>query len=374
PANSLTLVTAIFGAQRWRTSRAVHEELIPESSENNPEPPQTGPCSAPVVVDGNTAAPSAGEEAHCAPSCLKMMDEKLHPIEEQLQYLLSKADEFQTHLIHSRDRLQSEGFARVVPTFLHTCQPYFTYLESTARNSSPDRTPLPMYIRTRLLQFSQQLCSRLEQLLIMYASFGYLSLVEENPLCISHFYIGQCQVDNIRLSIFRYCLPSLFLTSADSGLYKRMRWNVERVRETEGGGGGQEEKKERGMGGTREAEGAEKKEKKEERLEGERDNSTEYYFLCCEDVPVLAGEGEAVREMRADDRAVRTWSIGQWVQTYPDPETEDIYEWVLCAVPQGLYRQLVCLGEEEPSSCIATDCLLELLLSQAGPSSNVRTT
>ncbi|KAL6481652.1 hypothetical protein MHYP_G00097320 [Metynnis hypsauchen] len=346
---------------------AVYEELMPQSSENNPEPSQTG-------ADGDTAAPSAGEEAHCAPSCLKMMDEKLHPIEEQLQYLLNKADEFQTHLIHSGDRLQSEGFARVVPTFLHTCQPYFTYLESTARNSSPDRTPLPTYIHTRLLQFSEQLCSRLEQLLIMYASFGYLSLEEENPLCISHFYIGQCQVDNIRLSIFRYCLPSPFLTSTDSGLYKRMRWNVERVRETEGGGGGgQEEKKERGMGGTQVTESAEKEEKKEERLEGEQDSATEYYFLCCEDVPVLEG-GEAVREMRAEDRAVRTWSIGQWVQTYPDPETEDIYEWVLCTVPQGQYRELLCLGVEEPSSCIATDCLLELLLSQAGPSSNVRTT
>uniref|UniRef100_A0A3B4EC47 Uncharacterized protein n=1 Tax=Pygocentrus nattereri TaxID=42514 RepID=A0A3B4EC47_PYGNA len=282
---------------------AVYEELIPEN--------------------GDTAAPSAGEDAHCAPSCLKMMDEKLHPIEEQLQYLLNKADEFQTQLIN-RYRLQSEGFARVVPTFLHTCQPYFTYLESTARNSSPDRTPLPTYIHTRLLQFSEQLCSRLEQLLIMYASFGYLCLEEENPLCISHFCIGQCQVDNIRLSIFRYCLPSPFLTSTDSGLYKRMRWNVERVRETEGGEGRQEEKKERGMEGTQ------------------------------------------------VDRAVTMWSIGQWVQTYPDPETEDIYEWVLCTVPQGQYRELLCLGEEEPSSCIATDCLLELLLSQT--SSNARTT
>ncbi|KAI4871990.1 hypothetical protein NFI96_034507 [Prochilodus magdalenae] len=324
----------------------------------------------PVVVEDSAAAPSAAEEARCTLSHLEIMEEKLHPIEEQLQYLLSKADEFQTRLMCSQDRLQCEGLACVVPTFLHTCQPYFTYLESTARNSSPERTPLPLYIRARLLEFSQQLCSRLEQLLITYASFGYLSLSEENPLCISHFYIGQCQVDNLRLSIFRYCLPAPFLTSSDRGLYKRMRWNVEREGDTEEGGGRQEEKKNRRMEGTLEADSKEREGKYEGRLEGEQNNHTEYYFLCCGDFPVLDGEGEAVRETRAEGRAVlRMWSIGQWVQTYPDPDTEDIYEWVLCTVPQGQYKKIVSLGEEEPSSCTATDCLLGVLLSQAGLSS-----
>lgn len=35
-------------------------------------------------------------------------------------------------------------------------------------------------------------------------------------------------------------------------------------------------------------------------------------------------EGGEDRERREKDR---TWSLGQWVQTYPDPHTEDIYEW-----------------------------------------------
>uniref|UniRef100_A0A8B9M2I5 Si:ch211-214c7.5 n=1 Tax=Astyanax mexicanus TaxID=7994 RepID=A0A8B9M2I5_ASTMX len=271
-----------------------HEELMPEN------------CETAAAPEDGTAAPSAGGEARCTASHQEMMDEKMQPIKEQLQYFLSKADEFQTHVVYSSDRQQRDAFARVVPTFLQTCQPYFTYLESTAHNSSPGRIPLPLYIRTRLLQFSEQLCSRLEQLLLMYASFGYLSLEEADPLGISHFYIGQCQVDNIKLSIFRYCLPSPFLTSTDSGLYKRMRWNVERESGTE----------------------------------------------------------KAAGVMRAEDRVVvRMWSIGQWVQTDPDPYTEDIYE-ILCTVPQGQYREIVRLGGEEPSSCFATECLLGVLLSQ----------
>lgn len=50
-------------------------------------------------------------------------------------------------------------------------------------------------------------------------------------LSVSHFYIGQCQVDNIKLSIFRYCQPVPFLALTSNGLYKRMRWNVKRTRE-----------------------------------------------------------------------------------------------------------------------------------------------
>lgn len=58
---------------------------------------------------------------------------------------------------------------------------------------------------------------------------SFLSL----PLSVSHLYIGQCQVDNIKLSIFRYCQPTPFLASTSKGLYKRMRWNVERKIGTE---------------------------------------------------------------------------------------------------------------------------------------------
>lgn len=62
-------------------------------------------------------------------------------------------------------------------------------------------------------------------------------------LSVSHFYIGQCQVDNIKLSIFRYCQPTPFLLLPSNRLYKRMRWNVEQKK---GWGkaqaGGEEEK------------------------------------------------------------------------------------------------------------------------------------
>ncbi|KAK2909162.1 hypothetical protein Q8A67_004999 [Cirrhinus molitorella] len=269
----------------------------------------------------------------------RMMDEKISPTERQLEYLMNKADEFQTQLLWSRDCLQNYRFAHVVPMFLQTCQPYFTYLESTARNANPLHPPLSAYIRAQLLQFSQQLCSRLEQLVLLYASFSLFSLEESDPLSISHFYIGQCQIGSMKLSIFRYCCPTPFLASASTGLYKRMRWNVEREIEGEG--------------------------------EGQTYDSAEFYFLCCEDVIEAAddkdGDGSCEEEntkTERESRVERIWSIGQWVQTYPDPETEDINDWVLCSVPCGQYKQLLCLGSEEPSSCIATDCLLGVLLSQ----------
>ncbi|KAK9981342.1 hypothetical protein ABG768_000888 [Culter alburnus] len=294
-----------------------------------------------------TMAPSFGDERYLlgegpvagntSPSCQdkRMMDEKISPVEKQLQYLLNKADEFQTQLLWSRDCLQNYEFAHIVPMFLQTCQPYFTYLESTARNSNPFRPPLSTYIRTQLLQFSQQLCSRLEQLMLLYASFSFVSLEESDPLSISHFYIGQCQIDNTKLSIFRYCCPTPFLASASTGLYKRMRWNVEREIQGEG--------------------------------EGKTYDSAEFYFLCCEDVMEAEdnknGDGRCEGEnTERESRVARIWSIGQWVQTYPDPE--DITDWVLCSVPCGQYKQLLCLGDEEPSSCTATDCLLGVLLSQ----------
>lgn len=31
--------------------------------------------------------------------------------------------------------------------------------------------------------------------------------------------------------MFRYCKPTPFLAQVDTGLYKRMRWNVERIRD-----------------------------------------------------------------------------------------------------------------------------------------------
>ncbi|XP_045075903.1 UPF0575 protein C19orf67 homolog [Coregonus clupeaformis] len=62
------------------------------------------------------------------------------------------------------------------------------------------------------------------------------------------------------------------------------------------------------------------------------------YFLCYEDVPeepAEGGDGEGKGETVAIGNVVRMWSIGQWVQTQPEPVTDDIYEWVLCWVPQA---------------------------------------
>ncbi|XP_061086486.1 UPF0575 protein C19orf67 homolog [Conger conger] len=277
------------------------------------------------------------------------MNDKFDLIEQQLQNLLRKADEFQAHLVYRHDHLQREGLALVVPTFLRTCQPYFTYLESTARSSLPQRAPLPPYIRTRLLEFSQQLSSRLEQLVLTYASFDFLSLEETDPLSVSHFYVGQCQMGRVSVSAFRYCRPAPFDPRTGRGPYKRMRWNVERERGRHGETGrDQEQKTERGREG----------------------GGAEYYFLCYEDGPERASEGEAEREGERGPETEccvsRTWSIGQWIQTDPDPQEEDIYDWVLCSVPLGQYKHLLCLGTEEPTVCIATDYLLGVLLLQEG--------
>lgn len=58
------------------------------------------------------------------------------------------------------------------------------------------------------------------------------------------------------------------------------------------------------------------------------------YFLCCEDVIEAAddqkvdrsSEGEST-ETDSESKVSRIWSIGRWVQTYPDPNTEDTIDW-----------------------------------------------
>lgn len=41
--------------------------------------------------------------------------------------------------------------------------------------------------------------------------------------------------------------------------------------------------------------------------------------------------GEALREQTGrrpgEEAVLRMWSVGKWVQIYPDPETEDINDW-----------------------------------------------
>ncbi|KAL1005965.1 hypothetical protein UPYG_G00066240 [Umbra pygmaea] len=282
---------------------------------------------------------------------ISMMDHKLRPIEQQLQYLLNKADEYQAQLVYSRhDSVQKQDSARVLPNFLWSCHSYFTYLEGTARSIHPQQTLIPPYIHSRLLFFSQQLCARLEKLLLMYASYDLISLEETEPCSISHFYTGQCQIDGVKLSMFRYCRPAPYLAGVNTGLYKCMRWNVERPREMP----------------QHERNGDMQGEAEDDMTVAGREtiNNIEYFFLCYEDVneEPITDNGEV-----ATGNVVRMWSIGQWVQTHPDPEADDILNWVLCDAPQADYYKLLCLGEEEPSTCSATDFLLRALCLQQSP-------
>lgn len=63
-----------------------------------------------------------------------------------------------------------------------------------------------------------------------------LSNSSHSPVCIpsvSHFCVGQSQLDRLRLTAFLYCKPTPYLARVDTGLHKRMRWNVERLRDDE---------------------------------------------------------------------------------------------------------------------------------------------
>ncbi|XP_028459163.1 UPF0575 protein C19orf67 homolog isoform X1 [Perca flavescens] len=287
-----------------------------------------------------TLAPPCGDRTarscDCeACSCLEMrwMERNLQSIELQLQFLMSKADDLHDCLVDGQGHLESEALAAAVQSFLYTCQPFFNHLEPTSTVSQ--HTPLPFDIYTRrmqLLDFSQQLCDRLEQLVLTYASYNVLCLDETEPNSVSHFCIGQSQLGPLRVTTFRYCKPTPYLARVDTGLYKRMRWNVERLRDEQ---------------------------QTDEESEAEIVVDTVYYFLCYEDIPNAHAEASGEGQDASD--VVRMWSIGQWVQVTPD--TEDIYDWITCEVPQAEYHRLLFLGSEEPSSCGATDYLQQLLLS-----------
>ncbi|XP_051801220.1 UPF0575 protein C19orf67 homolog [Acanthochromis polyacanthus] len=238
--------------------------------------------------------------------------------------------------------LQGDALAAAVVSLLHTCQPYFNYLESTARSTMFQHIYLPADICfPRLLDFSQQLCDRLEQLVLTFASYNLLCLDDTDPIGVSYFCIGQFQLNQLRLTIFRYCKPTPYLARINTGLYKCMRWNVERLQDKQ-----QKDKEHAG-----------------ESDEEERGVATDYYFLCYEDIPNGHAYTDEDNQSVSNYNMVRMWSIGQWVQLYPDPDTEDIFDWILCDVPQADYRRLLFLGSDEPSCCSATDYLQQLLSS-----------
>ncbi|XP_029298863.1 UPF0575 protein C19orf67 homolog [Cottoperca gobio] len=287
-------------------------------------------------------APLCGDHAACNCDCescscpeIRWMERSLQSMELQLQFLMSKADDLHECLVNGQGHLEREALAAAVPGFLYTCQPYFNHLEST--NTVSQHIPLPFDIYTRrlqLLDFSQQLCDRLEQLVLTYASYNLLCLDETKPNSVSHFCIGQSQLGPLRVTTFRYCKPTPYLARVDTGLYKRMRWNVESLRD--------------------------EWQTDEESVEKETD--TEYYFLCYEDIPNAHAETGGDSQGVSHGNMVRMWSIGQWVQV--TPVTEDLYDWIKCEVPTASYHRLLFLGSNEPSSCSATEYLQQLLLSR----------
>ncbi|KAM7418941.1 hypothetical protein PAMA_016185 [Pampus argenteus] len=290
-------------------------------------------------------APPCGDEAACSCDCLDVR--LMEALQLQFQFLMSKVDDLHNCLVSGLGHGDTRALAGAVPSFLYACQFYFNHLESTARTTVLQYTVLPFDIytkRVQLLGLSQQLCDRLEQLVLSYASHNLLCLDETEPNSMSHFCIGQSQLGRMRLTTFRYCKPTPYLAHVDTGLYKRMRWNVERLRD--------EQQTDEEQGG------------ETEELDTETVGDTEYYFLCCEDIPNRDAEADGDCQGVAHSNMVRMWSIGQWMQVKPDPDTEDIYDWIMCEVPQGSYHRLLFLGSDEPSSCSATDFLQQLLVSQ----------
>ncbi|XP_055399075.1 UPF0575 protein C19orf67 homolog isoform X3 [Bubalus kerabau] len=212
------------------------------------------------------------------------------PITEQLCYLLKKADDFQSYLLY-RDRVQKEQLAKAMPTFLQMCEPYFLYLEAAARSVPPVYGALQELIRKGLLEISQQLTLRLEQLVLMYASFGFVNLEETDPLSISCFFCGRFSISpSHEVSIFRYCAPAAYTASRfPRYLYKKMRWNLETTPEPSS---------------------------------REQDSHVDYYFLCYRDTWEDTGKSPA----NSCPQIQKLWSIGRWVPL--GPAEDDLYSWI----------------------------------------------
>ncbi|XP_072319720.1 UPF0575 protein C19orf67 homolog [Eucyclogobius newberryi] len=268
-------------------------------------------------------APPCVKGPNCNCTCDKCFgldsQERIKPnlksLKRKLHFLMGKADDIQKNFFEVvSDR---EACAASVKSFLFTCQPYFNHLESIVRGPLSESNHQSLYTRFQLFDFSQTLCNKLESLILTCASNNLLSLDETDPDSISHFHIGQCGLGPLRVTIFRFCQPTPYLAQVDTGYYKRMRWNVDRLGQME-------------------------------------TDNTEFYFLCCEGVNTLpAGASHSA------SHGGIVWSLGQWVQA--SPETDDINDWILCEVPQGAYLKRVILGSEEPSCRVATDQLLQLL-------------
>ncbi|XP_062965235.1 UPF0575 protein C19orf67 homolog [Cynocephalus volans] len=294
-------------------------EPEPEDAQGQlPEAPACTPSPKPLAPSPAPAPPRLS------------LDTMFSPITEQLCYLLKKADDFQSYLLYSREQVHKEQLAKVMPTFLRMCEPYFLYLEAAARSVPPIFGALQELVRKRLLEISQQLTLRLEQLVLMYASFGFVDLEETDPQSISCFFCGRFSIGpSHEVSIFRYFAPAAYNASRfPRCLYKKMRWNLETTPEPSSQG---------------------------------QDSHVDYYFLCYRDTWEDTGKSPA----NSCPQIQKLWSIGRWVPL--GPAEDDLYSWILCPQPPGDYQQLLTIGFEEPSHMLATDLLVQILTSQAGP-------
>ncbi|XP_028312331.1 UPF0575 protein C19orf67 homolog [Gouania willdenowi] len=281
---------------------------------------------------------SACSDPDCG--CLQMQQQewRVNILQQHLQLLLSKADDLHERLGKSGgfSRLDEEDIAADLLKLIRTSQPFFNVLESSARSTECQYMPIRLCFK--MLDFSQQLCGRFEQLLSICATYNILSMDESDLYSTPYFCIGSCQLGPQTVTAFRYCKLVPYIAHADTGLYKRMRWNVDDRR---------------------------KKPQREQLVEGEAETFifTDYYFLCYEDLSMELPEVEGNSQAEYDRNSAGLWSIGQWVQLDPNPSPENLYDWILCEVPQATYQRMLSLGSEEPSCSSATDHLHQLLLS-----------
>ncbi|KAM4675839.1 LOW QUALITY PROTEIN: UPF0575 protein C19orf67 homolog [Discoglossus pictus] len=305
-------------------------------------------------------------------------EQKLRPLLDTLRYLQRKGEALQSYLLYSRDSIRREQFSLALPVLLRVSQPFLLYLESIARDTCHRTRSLPETLQRRLLDLSQQLVGRLEQLSLMYGSFGFISLDDTDPggmacvLC-GRFALGSTCV----VSIFRYFMPAPY-SHGHRALYKKLRWNVEVSEENAHG----------------------------------KETSTKYlrplsslipiliiylsfplsllvfisslspfvlyshltwscihtfssYFLCYRDTgldvscPMDVSRGVPLPSPGPPDMH-KLWSIGLWVPLEPACDT-DLMSWVLCAQPSGWYHQILTVGFYEPSHTAATDFLVQIL-------------
>ncbi|XP_029948774.1 UPF0575 protein C19orf67 homolog [Salarias fasciatus] len=323
--------------------------------------------SAPQQASSVTAlAPSPAPSLEClspspGPSWVDdALMKKLQAVNERLLVLLSQSKTIQ-ETVKRRSYRDKDLVTRAARKLLSNSLTFFNSVESSARNTTSQHLPVEICSKCRvvsqnlkkhhastgpclclcvqLLKFSQQLCDSMEQLLLTCADENLFSVDESDPLGLSHFCIGSSQLGQLRVTSFRYCKLSPYSTQMNTGLFKRMRWNVERLREQQRKAESEEQKKE---------EGEQQQQVKRQPL----------YFLCYEDVI----EEEGIVESKGN--AAGQWSIGRWGQVLPDPDAETTFYWILCGVSLGQYVKLVDLGRDEPSSSSATDYMHQLLLSQ----------